>query len=550
MDPIEFIISEDLFNVYLKCKSHPFFKNLAEQNGGIFLSRNENWECIYRIPIMSFLNIYKDLAEGFPVILDPFLEATIGESIKTPTHEFNLPLVQPIGFLPHIIPKPYQLEALSHSWKYKKSLVALPVGAGKSWCGKALKELADIPFTIICPASIKYQWRSEIKAMTGKDALVIDGDKKKRDKQYAQADDYEWVITNFEKVANEPDKLPKRKGVIIDEAHYLKNPDSKRTMQILEYIKDADYVLLLTGTFLVNSLLDGWALMNLIGKPYGKNFIAFKKFNCILDKYNTPIGFKPSIAKFKKDLRSITYYRQKEEIMKHLPERNDVFVDLKMSPEALRMYLAAEEGILADLDNPNLEEPMNPAAQFIRLRQLAADPRLVCPEAEDKKNFSIKIEWIDDFLQSFDERTVVIYSPFNQFLENIKKELPNYPWIHIHGGVPIKKREEWIEEARHSSEKKYFLITDALKTGKNIQFCQHFIFCTLPLTFADYDQLRGRIWREGQQYPTFIYHLQTLESIDHSNWELILSKKELMNEFKISGINAEDLKKAILFKKK
>lgn len=567
MKPVEFVSSEDLMSVYMIVKYHPYFRDLAFQNGGRLVSKNDEWVFVYNIPMPSFLAIYKDIAEGFPVKLDLFLEQTLGDKIKGPRHVFSAPMIQPSGILPHIKPMGYQTEAFSHAVHYKKSIVGLPVGAGKSLVGKMFKEHLDTHFTLICPASIKYQWKKEIKDMTGKDALVIDGTPKKRAEQYRASEWFEWIIINYETLVSDEDKVPRRNGVIIDEAHYLKNPTSKRTIQTMRYIEDVDNVLLLTGTFLVNSLLDGWSLMRMLGrvgkfnrlvgmeekdiiKAINKEFFMFRKFNCILDTYNNPIGFKPEIGIFKKNLRSVTYYRQKEEIMPDLPKRNDNFIDIQMLPEQKKFYQKLEDGILENLTNPEEEQEVDAMALFTRLRQAAADPHMIFPEADKKKKLSAKIEWLKEWLESFDERTLIIYSPFESFLERIKEELPDYPWVLISGKMPVKKREELIEGARNSNEKTFFLITDAVKTGKNIQFCQHFIFATLPLTWADYDQLRGRIWRKGQDYPVFIYHLMGLETIDHSNWELIEGKKNLMDDFKISKFGAADLEKAIRNKKK
>lgn len=541
----------------MRCKYHPYFKELAEEAGGHFISKNEDWEFMWKIPMTSFLGIYKELALGFSLALDPFLESTIGEQIKIAPHEFNLSLIEPKGIKPHIKPMAHQIEGLSHAYHLKKSLIGLPPGTGKSLIGKMLKEYTGIPFTVLVPSCVKFQWKNEIKEMTGKDAIVIDGLPKKRlTKQYPVADNFDWMVINYELLGNDGDVVPKRKGVIIDEAHYLKNPDSKRTKAVMKYLdeSEAEYVLLLTGTFLVNSLLDGWSLMRLIDRINKKDtYFYFKRKHCILDKYENPVGFRSSIGEFRADLRKATYYRQKEEIL-DLPERVDQFIDIRMDKDQSGFYQKVEDGILADLENPAKEKDLDPQAMYTRARQAAADPYIIfkdeLTDKQKQKRMSAKIDWIENFLQSFEDRTLIIYNPFNSFLERIKEELPEYPWVHIHGGVPSPKRNELITHYRDSNEKGYFLITDAMKTGMNIQFCNHFIFSTLPLTWADYDQLLSRIYRQGQKETVFIYHLLGLETIDHDNWELVQSKKDLMNDFKIGKMGNDYIRKALLNKKK
>lgn len=543
MKPIEVFSSRDGFTIYLRFHTHRYILERVTAIGAEKLSSSGKKDT-YKIDTFDFLNNLEEFSKIFNLKLDDFLRTTELRNITmAPPKVFDMDLVEPEGILPHITPKPYQLEGFSHAIGLKKSLVALPVGAGKSLCGKMFKEKIKKNVLLICPASIKYQWKKEIMDMTGKEALVIDHyNPEKRKKMYSLMDQYEWTIVNYEQVLNDFEHIKQLDAVIIDEAQYLKNPLSKRTLACAKYALNTEWLLLLSGTPLVNSLSESWTLIKMmrgqdlnakIGTKGNVSCYPFKVFkdSCfVLDEYDNPVAFREEIIPFKNEIRKKTYYKEKEEIMKHLPEKTEIAVDLKMGEMQNKIYKKVKQGILLDLKDPDKSKQLTSQAIFLRLRQGALDPRLVLKD--EKVLDSIKIKWIENFLDSFEERTLIIYSQFDQFLHLLQKELPDYPWVHINGSVSVKDRETLIEGARTSSERSFFLITDAVKVGKNIQFCQHMIFATLPLTFADYDQIRGRIWREGQKLPVTIWRLMIQGSIDYEVWDMIENKRELMEDYK------------------
>ena len=80
---------------------------------------------------------------------------------------------------------------------------------------------------IICPTSLKYQWKREIERFTGQQVHVIEGNHLKRKEQYNTSEPYK--IISYNAVCNDIKALGylETDMVIIDEVQRLKNWDTQ-----------------------------------------------------------------------------------------------------------------------------------------------------------------------------------------------------------------------------------------------------------------------------------------------------------------------------------
>ncbi|MFD4548724.1 DEAD/DEAH box helicase [Streptomyces sp. NPDC058466] len=108
-------------------------------------------------------------------------------------------------------------------------------------------------FLVVCPASVLINWTREIRARSTLRALPVHG----ADRQDAYA---EWrerggvAITTFDVLHT----LPAHPGgaapalLVVDEAHYVKNPEARRSKAVAAWTDRCDRVLFLTGTPMEN----------------------------------------------------------------------------------------------------------------------------------------------------------------------------------------------------------------------------------------------------------------------------------------------------------
>ena len=201
--------------------------------------------------------------------------------------------------------KPYQPEAVDKMADRGKVLVAYEMGLGKTCMTiAAIEKLRDEesltkPTLVIALASLKYQWQNEINKFSDSSTLVIDGSKATRTKQYLQASNYNYVITNYESIVNDWDLLSDIDfgAVVCDEATAIKGFRSKRTKKVKELAATVPYRFALTGTPIENGKPEElYSIMQfvepgLLGRfdLFDKTFIVRNNFGGVQRYRNLPL---------------------------------------------------------------------------------------------------------------------------------------------------------------------------------------------------------------------------------------------------------------------
>ena len=158
----------------------------------------------------------------------------------------------------HRPPLEHQKEAIQKLVENKKFILADDMGLGKTTSTIiAALEAGSKKVLIICPATLKINWKREIENYSDKTIYIAEG------KNFNT--DADFVITNYDIIKNFHD--PKKKDdsqvlaskfdlVIVDEAHYIKNATAQRTKLINDIVKNIDRLWLLTGTPMTSRPMD------------------------------------------------------------------------------------------------------------------------------------------------------------------------------------------------------------------------------------------------------------------------------------------------------
>ena len=138
----------------------------------------------------------------------------------------------------------------------KRTLLGDEMGLGKTI--EAIAVLAHLAaqgskaFLIVCPAGVLINWCREIEKHSTVPVLRLYGDD--REERCAR-----WLteggagVTTYETLQRLPlEGLEQLDLLIADEAHYVKNPEARRTIALTALAQKADQVLYLTGTPLEN----------------------------------------------------------------------------------------------------------------------------------------------------------------------------------------------------------------------------------------------------------------------------------------------------------
>jgi SWI/SNF-related matrix-associated actin-dependent regulator 1 of chromatin subfamily A len=176
----------------------------------------------------------------------------------------------------HRPPLEHQIESIEKLVSHKKYILADDMGLGKTTSTViAALESGVERVLIVCPASLKINWKREIQNYTEKSISIVEG------KKWESADfvimNYD-ILKNFHNIKNKEESIILQEGfdlVVVDEAHYIQNVQAKRTKLINDIINSIGKVWLLTGTPMTSRPINYYNLLNLVESPVAYNWMAY-----------------------------------------------------------------------------------------------------------------------------------------------------------------------------------------------------------------------------------------------------------------------------------
>ncbi|MGL6096753.1 MAG: DEAD/DEAH box helicase, partial [Fimbriiglobus sp.] len=183
---------------------------------------------------------------------------------------------------------------------------------------------------VVAPASVKYQWESEIRKFTGRAVQVIDGGPDDRRDQYAEPTFYRLV--NYEQVVRDRDAINSWRPdvVVLDEAQRIKNWESKTSREVKKL--QSRYAMVLTGTPLENKLEELYSIVQFVDERRFGPAYQFLHDHRVHDAAGNLVGYR-DLAKIRGKLEPIFLRRTRAEVLGQLPPRTDSTVFVELSSE-------------------------------------------------------------------------------------------------------------------------------------------------------------------------------------------------------------------------
>ena len=418
---------------------------------------------------------------------------------------------------------PYQKEGIRFAAKAGKAIIADEMGLGKTIQAIGTAELLRKEgligsVLVLCPTSLKYQWRSEIKKFTDAEVFVIEGSHLKRKEAYNRPEPYK--IISYNSAANDIKILGSLQTdmLIMDEVQRLKNWNTQISRAARKI--ESDYSVILSGTPLENKLDELYSIVEFVDNFRLAPYYLFKDKHIITDETGQVLGYK-NLNDIGKKLSDILIRRRKKDVKLQMPERSDKNLFIPMTNEQKGMHQEWQNQVrllvlkwrkmhfLSDKDRKRL---------LLFLSQM----RMVCDSSyilDQKTRYDTKVDEcvniISDIISEEGEK-VVVFSQWERMTRLIAKELEKKEigFEYLHGGVPSEKRKNLVDNFMNEPSSRVFLSTDAGSTGLNLQSAATIINIDLPWNPAVLEQRIGRIYRLGQQNNIQVINLVTPYSIE------------------------------------
>ncbi len=456
--------------------------------------------------------------------------ASRAASQPEPSDQTQLPIAEGMSYLP------YQEAGIRFALARRGTLIADEMGLGKS--SQAIGVLNASPevtsVVVVCPASLKLNWRNELVKFSSRSAEIQIAGYKKTASIAREGAPVTITITNFEQVS----KLPKDAHydlLIVDEAHYAKNPKSARTKAVLALGKRCERVLALTGTPILNKPVELFPILQLVapetwdkGGTYkgvtkadgeGNGFFPFALRYCNAHKEMVArgkmawnFGGKSNLEELQERLRSTCMVRRlKADVLRDLPAKR-------------RQVVTIGNGCDDEADYGDIGDDYETAIR--RTKSVAFDKISATRHVQALQKLPAALEHIQNALESVAK--IVVFAHHLDVIAGLTEGLRDFGVVSVKGDDAIEDRLSAVERFQTDPACRVFVGSlKAAGVGLTLTAASHVIFVELSWVPADMTQGEDRCHRIGQLNSVLVEHLVLEGSLDEKMARFITEKQDI-----------------------
>ena len=404
----------------------------------------------------------------------------------------------------------YQRFGAQYVLHQKRVLLGDEMGLGKTV--QAIAVMAHLAarengthFFVVCPASVMVNWCREAAHFCELRVHLLHG-------PLLEAAFADWkkdggvAVTNYEslhRVVDGIDEQMQLSLLVIDEAHYIKNPQAQRTRYIHRLEDEAGYILMMTGTPLENKVDE---MCELIGFLRPDMTVKIREHAAMRH-----------IPVFREMLAPVYLRRQARQVLTELPELTykDEWCALTQEDEAAYAQVVQEGNFTAMRRISFLQDDMSCSAKAERIRQL-------CAQAGEEG------------------RRVIIYSWFRETVHKVAVLLGDACLGEITGSTLPEQRQLLIDRLSQAAEGSVLVCQiQAGGTGLNIQAASVVILCEPQIKPSLEKQAVARAHRMGQIHPVLVCRLLCEDTVDEAVMKLLEEKQQQFTTYADASVMAD-----------
>lgn len=438
----------------------------------------------------------------------------------------------------------YQKKGIAYSLGKKRLINGDDMGLGKTAQSIATLVAGGAKcILIICPATLKENWKREWKLWAGRDALILNDRVKRTWPQFYRVGMVNVFICNYEslkkyfveKIDKHLDDQGKAKplrlnhihftenislfdAVVIDELHRCKDGSRQVSKFVMGITKGKEWVLGLTGTPVVNKPKDLISQLHIVGRL--DQFGGYKRF---VDRFCAGEREASNLKELNYLLNKHCFYRRlKKDVLTDLPDkiRNILLTEIDTRKE----YEKAENNLIEYL-RENLKKTEGEITTALRGETMVLIGILKKISARGK--IAAMLEHIQEVVDAGEK--IIVFAWHKEVVYELKKAVPGA--VTVVGDDSMEERQKAVDSFQNSPYTNVIICNIASGgVGITLTASSRVSFIELPWHPAHADQAEDRAWRIGQKNCVQCTYILGENTIDRDIYDIIEKKRQIVGQ--------------------
>lgn len=440
-------------------------------------------------------------------------------------------------------PYPYQLQGIARGLQLKRFINGDDMGLGKTLESIATINKADaFPCLVICPNVVKINWQREWHKFTDKKAMVLTDSVRDSWPFFWQTGMNQVFIVNYESLRKyfvrritKAEKWTLKdvefhntiklfKSVIIDESHKVKSTATQQTKFCKGIASGKEYIILLTGTPVVNKPKDLVAQLGIMDR-----MIDMGGWKGFMLRYCSGPNQASNLKELNYKLWQHCFFRrEKSKVLTQLPDKVRQIVSCEITNR--KEYMDAERDLIdylkryKEADDEKIQKSLK-GEVMVRIGIL--------------KDITArgKLKEVIDFVKDFREngKKIILFCNLHEIVDRLMIAFPSA--VCVTGRQNMQEKQASVDAFQKNPKTDVIICSiKAASAGITLTAASDVAFIELPWTYADCDQAESRAHRIGQKDSVNCYYLLGRRTIDQKLYRTIEEKKHISN----AVLGAED----------
>lgn len=394
---------------------------------------------------------------------------------------------------------------------------------------------------LVLPASLIGNWQKEIEKFAPEMPYQIlhKSDLKSKSKLEIEEGKFLYITTYGMAVKMEALRQRHWDLLILDEAQAIKNPGTKQTKAIKAI--PASMRIAMTGTPIENRLSDLWSLFDFLNQGLLGTAKEFAEFGKKLNEETA--GY----TKLRRMIQPFILRRLKTDksIIADLPDKLEMNAYAGLSKKQVLLYKQLVEDVKTKLETAEgIERKGLVLASLMKLKQICNHPDHYLGQVDFKPEHSGKFEHLRELCETIHEKRerVLVFTQFREMTEPLSeflKEIFGKEGLVLHGGTPVKRRSEMVEQFNGEHYVPYMVLSlKAGGVGLNLTAANHVIHFDRWWNPAVENQATDRAFRIGQTKNVMVHKMVTKGTVEEKIDAIIEEKQKLSSEL-LQGTSGE-----------